>query len=92
METFGKLYEELVTCLDAVANPHVYPEVNESLWNLYSDTETIAHGLNSQHSFGIIVGFTVLKNSLDYLKGLSAKVQRKDINVFGAISNQRFNV
>jgi len=29
-------------------------------------------------SFGVIVGFTVLKNSLDYLKGLSAKV-KKDV-------------
>jgi len=35
-------------------------------------------------SFGIIVGFTVLKDSLDFLKGLSAKLQRRDVDVFDA--------
>jgi len=34
--------------------------------------------------FRVIVGFTVLKNSLDYLKGLSAKPERRDIDVFEA--------
>ena len=33
-------------------------------------------------TFGVIVGLTALKNSLDYLKGLSAKLQRRDIDVF----------
>ena len=48
--------------------------------------EAMAHGLKSSlQSFGVIVGFTVLKNSLDYLKGLSAKLlQRRDIDVFQA--------
>jgi len=35
-------------------------------------------------TFGVIVGFTVLKNSLDYLKRLSAKLQRICIDVFEA--------
>jgi len=39
---------------------------------------------NSLQSFGVVVGFTVLKNSLDYLKCLSAKLQRRDIDIFGA--------
>jgi len=30
----------------------------------------------------VIVGFRVLNNRLDYLKGLSAKLQRRDIDVF----------
>ena len=64
-------------------NPHVYSEVNESRWNWDSDTKTTAHGLkSSQQNFGVIVGFRVLKNNLDYLKGLSAKLQRTDIDVF----------
>ena len=68
-----------------MVNPHVYPEVNESRWNWESDTKTTAHGLKSSpHSFGVIAGFTVLKNSLDYLKGLSAKPERRDIDVFEA--------
>ena len=64
---------------------HICPEVNESRWNWDSDTKTISHGMKiSPQSFGVIVGFTVLKNSLDYLKGLSAKLQRRDIDVFEA--------
>jgi len=35
-------------------------------------------------TFGVIVGFTVLKNSLNYFKGLSAKLQRRDSDVFDA--------
>jgi len=47
-----------------MANPHVYQEVNESRWNWDSDTKTA-----TAHGFVAIVGFTVIKNSLDYLKG-----------------------
>jgi len=40
-----------------------------------SDTKTTANGVKrSLQSFGVIVVFTVLKNSLDYLKGLLAKL------------------
>ena len=42
---------------------------------------------SSLQSFGVIVGFTVLKNSWDYLKGLSSKLQRRDIYVFEANTN-----
>jgi hypothetical protein len=34
--------------------------------------------------YAVIVGFTVLKNSLYYLKGWSAELQRRDIEVFEA--------
>ena len=67
-KTFGKLYEHDVTYFDAMVNPHVCPEVQ---------------GLKSSlQSSGVIVGFTVLKNSLDYLKGLSAKLQKRDVDIF----------
>jgi len=63
----------------------LFPEVNESRWNWDSDTKTTAHGMKgSLQSFGVIVGFTVLNNSLNHLKYLSAKLQRRDIDVFGA--------
>ena len=69
----------------ALVNPHLYSEVNGSSWNCDSDTKTTAHDLKrSMHSFGVIVGLTILKNSLDYLKVLSAKLQRRDIYVFDA--------
>jgi len=57
LETF-ELYEHVVSRLDAMVNPHFYPEV--------------------------IFGFTVLKNSLNYLRGLSGKLQIRDIGVFEA--------
>jgi len=69
----------------AMVNPHVCPEVNESRWNWDSDTKTTAHGFKSSlQSFRVNVGFTLLKNNLDYLKALSAKLQRRDIEVFEA--------
>ena len=75
----------MVICLDAMVNPHVCPEVNEIRWNWDSDTKTTARALKTTlQGFGVIVDFTVLKNSLDYLKGLSAKLQRRDIYVFEA--------
>ena len=62
LETFGKLYEYVAACLDAMVNPYVCPEVNESRWNWDSDTKVAAHGLKSiLQSFGVIVGFIVLK-------------------------------
>ncbi|KAK2165098.1 hypothetical protein LSH36_55g09041 [Paralvinella palmiformis] len=52
-----------------MVNPHVCPEVNEGRWNRDSDAKTTVKGLKSSlQSFGVTVGFTVLKNSLDYLK------------------------
>jgi len=68
-----------------MVNRRVYPEVNESRWDWDNDTKTTAHGIKSSlQSFGVIVGFSVLKNNLDYLKGLSAKRQRRNIDVFEA--------
>ena len=37
LETFGELYEHVVTWFDVMVNPDVYPEVNESRWNWDSD-------------------------------------------------------
>jgi len=67
LKTFGELYEHVVTSLDPMVNPHVCPEVNESRWNWESDTNTKALGMKSslQCFVAIMVGFTVLKNSLD---------------------------
>jgi len=33
LETFGELYEQVVTCLDVIVNAQVYPKVNESHWS-----------------------------------------------------------
>ena len=77
MRVFDELYEHVVNCLDVKVNLHACPEVNEGRWNWDSDTKTTAHGIKrSLQSFVVIVGVTVLKNSLDYLKGLSAKLRR----------------
>jgi len=85
LKTVGELYGHVATHLDAIVNPRVYLEVNESRWNSDSDTMTTVYGLKSSlQGFGVIVDFTVSKNSLDYLKGLSAKLHRRDIDVFEA--------
>ena len=43
------------------------------------------YGLKSSpQSLGVIFGFRVLNNSLDYLKGFSAKLQRRNIDVYEA--------
>jgi len=58
LETFGERYEHEVTCFDAMVNPYLCPEVNESRWNWESDTKTIAHGMKSSlQSFEVTVGF-----------------------------------
>ena len=47
LETFAELYEHVITCLDAMVNPHVYPEVHGNSWNWDSDSKTTAHGLKT---------------------------------------------
>ena len=85
LKTFGEFYEHVVTSLDVMVNPHICPEVNGSRWNLDSGTKTTARGMKSSlQSFGVNLGVTVLKNSLDELKGLSVELQRRDIEVFEA--------
>jgi len=52
LKAFVELYEHVVTCLDAMVNPDVCPEVNESRCSWDSDTKTTAHGMrNSLQSF-----------------------------------------
>ena len=61
-----------------MVNTHVCSQVNKSRWNLDIDTTTMAYVMrNSLQSYGVIVGFIVLKNSFDYLKDLSTKLQRR---------------
>jgi len=95
---FGELYEHVVTCLGAMVNAHVCPDINESRWTWDRETKTTGHGMKSilQH-FGVIVGLTVLKNSLDYLIGLSTELKKGILTSLSHIRwltiwNQRFNV
>ena len=53
-----------------MVNPYVYPEDNESRWNWDSDTNPSGHGTKSS------------LQSLVYFKGLSAKLQRRNIEIF----------
>ena len=78
LKTFSKFYEHMATCLDAMVNPHVCLDVNDSRRNWDSDTMTTAYGLKRSVQ---IFGCTVLKNNLDYLERLSAKLQRRNIDV-----------
>ena len=81
-----------------MVNTHVCSQVNKSRWNWDIDTTTMAYGMKSSlQSYGVIVGFIVLKNSFDYLKGLSPKLQRQILTYLRhtqwlTTSNQIFNV
>ena len=81
-KTFGELDEDAVTSLDAIVDPHVYPEVNEGRWNCDSYIKTTANGMKS--TFVVVVCFVGLNNSLNYLKSLSAELQTRDVDVFEA--------
>jgi len=51
-------------------------------WQWDRETLTRAQGMvTSLQKFGNIVAFVILKNSLDYMKGLAAKLQKRDMDV-----------
>jgi len=56
LKTFGKHYEYVAICLDAMANPHVCLDVNEIRWNWDSDINATAQGLKSNRVLGVFWG------------------------------------
>lgn len=82
LESFLELYEFIVICLNAMVMPHEYPEVQQQNWQWDRDSVTRAQGMvSSLQKFQNIVAFITLKNSLDYLKGLAARLQKIDQEV-----------
>ena len=77
LDVFLKMYELLVTFLDAVISPYGYPNLKSSTgsWNWDKDTITKAQ---------TVVVFITTKNILDEVKALASKLQKRDQDIFEA--------
>ena len=87
LDLFLEIYELLVIFLDAVISPHEYPSLKSSTgsWNWDKDTITKAQGLKaSLLSFQTVVVFIATKNTLDEVKTLASKLQKRDQDIFEA--------
>ena len=84
METFFELYEIVVHCLGAIVNIAEYPELAQTVeWNWDAETTTKGNGmLTLLQSFKTVVTFVVLKNTLDYVKSLASKLQKRDVDIY----------
>ena len=88
-DVFLELYEPLVTFLDAIMSPHQYPELQSSDgdWKWDSETRVRAQGLKaSLSSFQMIATFIITKSVLDEVKSLSSKLQKRDQDVYEALT------
>lgn len=86
-EVFLEMYEPFVTFLDAIMSPHEYPQLRSSdgSWNWDNDTRVKAQGLKAAlTSFQNLAVFLITKNVLDEAKALSAKLQKRDQDVYEA--------
>ena len=86
-EVFLELYEPLVIFFDAILSPHEYPQLrcNDGSWNWDTETRVKAQGLKSAlSSFQTLAVFIITKNILDEAKSLSAKLQKRDQDVYEA--------
>ena len=87
LDLFLEIYELLVIFLDAVISPHEYPSLKSSTgsWNWDKDTITKAQGLKaSLLSFQTVVVFIATRNTLDEVKTLASKLQKRDQDIFEA--------
>ena len=87
-EVFLELYEPLITFLDAILSPHEYPQLvsSDGNWNWDNETRVKAQVLKaSLSSFQTIATFIITKSVLDEAKSLSAKLQKRDQDVYEAL-------
>ena len=75
------MYEALITFLDTILCPHDYPQLAspDGSWNWDSDTRVKAQGLKS--SFQTLA---VILITLDEVKSLAAKLQKRDQDIHEA--------
>ena len=87
LDVFLEIYEALITFLDAILSPHEYPDLpcTTGSWDWDSDTRVKAQGLKAAlSSFQIITVFMITKNTLDLVKLLTVKFQKRDQDIFEA--------
>ena len=73
-------------CLGAIVNIAEYPELAQTVeWNWDAETTTKGNGMFTLlQSFKTVVTFVVLKNTLDYVKSLASKLQKRDVDIYFA--------
>ena len=89
------MYEYIIICLVALTSPQNYPDlalVNPSdstseHWDWHRDRETkiTAQGLlAAMQKSEFLMAFVVVKNCLHLLKGMTVKLQKRDIDILSA--------
>ena len=86
LETIQSLYSYIFACFDAIIQPQCYPSSHklsaEPDWDWDTNTKTKATGLlNSLKCGKNIVALVILVNSLDYVKGIASKLQKRNLDV-----------
>lgn len=94
-DTFAEMYEYICTALEAITFPNRHPDLlqvkpddpESDQWNWQRDRDTVtqAQGLfaNLQKA-KFIMAFVVVKNCLHLMRGMTVKLQKRDIDVIGA--------
>ena len=84
-ENFMELIPAVVMTTDVIVHPHIYEFQSIDDWSWDKDTREKANRLvSSIRRFENIVSFVVQKNSLHPLKGIAAKLQKRDLGIFEA--------
>ena len=82
-EKFMALIPAAVMTADVIVHPHLYETLSFEDWSWDKDTKEKANGLaSSARRFENIVSFVVQKNSLHPLKGIAAKLQKRDLDIY----------
>ncbi|XP_041346704.1 52 kDa repressor of the inhibitor of the protein kinase-like [Gigantopelta aegis] len=85
-DTFHELYSELTTCLDAIVNPALYPDIyGEENWLWDANTRTTAQGLlTTIKSFPFIMAFLTIKSCLLSVMPIAKLLQCSDLDCYEA--------
>ena len=94
-ETFQEVYEYVCISLEAISWPHLHPELElvtpsdltSEKWNWQRDRDTTVKAqrlLASLQKPEFIMAFVVVKNCLQLLRGMTTKLQKRDIDIVSA--------
>ena len=84
-ENFKELFPAVIMTMDMICHPHMYnnPSLNDWAWD--RETKDKANGIAScLKRFENIASFVVQKSALYPFKGIAAKLQRRELDVYEA--------
>lgn len=85
LETLVSLLVYVVTCLHAMTEPTMYPDLPTEDWKWDQETRNKATGLKcALVNFQNIVALVVLQSGLGTVKGLSSKLQKRNSDIYHA--------